>query len=191
MTGLTGGRYHEDYQPGQRVEHRRGHTVCTADNQLLSLLTMNTAQTHFNADSLAGYLDGAFPAPPLNACVALALAVGLTTEDMSENAVSDLGYTALRMPAPVFAGDTLYSASEVLDTGEPSGREDAGVLRYRITARKADGTTVLTVERAVLIKRRSHWQQRDADLVRRVQTPAVELLTAAAPAHPDKETPAP
>lgn len=171
-------RYHEDYRAGDRVIHRRGHTVSVSDNQLLSLLTMNTAQTHYNSDSLATYLDGAFESPLLNACVALALAVGLTSEDMTENALADLGYRALRMPAPLFVADTVYASSDVLSTDEPSARVDAGVLSYRITARKPDGQVVLTVERRALIKRRSHWKDPDEQFSQRAHTAASVLLRA-------------
>lgn len=171
-------RYHEDYAVGQHFAHRRGHTVSTSDNQALSLLTMNTAQTHFNTESMASYMDGAFPAPLLNACVALALAVGLSSEDMSENSLGDLGYSEFRMPAPVFTGDTLYAASEVLAVGQPSRREDAGVLTYRITATKDGGTTVVTVIREVLLKRRSSWLERDSALTRRAHELAAARLSA-------------
>jgi acyl dehydratase len=184
---LTGDdRFFEDYLPGHKFEHRRGHTVTTADNQMLSLLTMNTAQTHFNADSMTGYLGGQFAAPLLNACVALALAAGLTSEDMTENALADLGYPYFRMPAPLFVGDTIYAASEVLTTDEPSGRDDAGVLWYRFTARKTDGALVVDAERRALIKRRVPWQSRHEELAARVHDTAVQLLSDA-PDRPHKE----
>jgi acyl dehydratase len=175
---VTGaGRFFEDYRTGDRVEHRRGHTISAFDNQVLSLLSMNTAQTHFNADSMAGYLNGQFGAPLLNACVALALAVGLTSEDMTENALADLGYPSVRMPAPLFVGDTIYAASKVLDTSEPSGRPDAGILRYQITARKSDGTVVVQADRRALVKRRSPWQAKHDELATRVHEQAVRLIT--------------
>ena len=186
---LTGSdRFFEDYTRGDRFEHRRGHTVAAADNQMLSLLTMNTAQTHFNADSMTGYLGGQFAAPLLNACVALALAAGLTSEDMTENALADLGYPSFRMPAPLFVGDTIYAASEVLSTDEPPARDDAGVLRYRITARKTDGTLVVDTERRALIKRRVPWQSRHEELAARVHGTAVRLLDTA-PGRTGKESP--
>ncbi|GAA1853140.1 hypothetical protein GCM10009836_36530 [Pseudonocardia ailaonensis] len=175
MTVTTAAYYFEDIEPGLVVEHRRGHSVCTADNQLLSLLTMNTAQTHFNRDSLSSYMDGAFPEPLLNACVALALAVGLTTDDLSANALADLGYAEFRMPAPVFVGDSLYAASEVVEVADVPDRADAGGVTYRITARCGD-TTVLTVRRHVLIKRRSHWLARDEEFLRAVHAAGTALL---------------
>ena len=186
---LTGNnRFFEDYSVGDRFGHRRGHTVAAADNQMLSLLTMNSAQTHFNADSMTGYLGGQFAAPLLNACVALALAAGLTSEDMTENSLADLGYPSFRMPAPLSVGDTIYAASEVLRTDEPSGRDDAGIVRYRITARKSDATLVVEAERRALIKRRVPWQSRHEELAARVHSPAVRLLGSAAD-RPGKESP--
>ena len=177
MSGVIGAsRYHEDYTAGQHLDHRRGHTVSNADNQMLSLLTGNTAATHFNSDSMKTYMDGAFSQPLLNACVALALAVGLSSQDMAEAAVADLGYDQFRMPNPIFEGDTLYAASEVLDTTRPSPREDAGVLDYRITCRK-DDTVVLTVTRSVLIKKRAHWAEREGAGSTRVLDAAATLLS--------------
>lgn len=158
-------RYHEDLVAGQRVVHRRGHTVSESDNQFLSLLTMNTAQTHFNHESMATYMDGAFPRPLLNACVALGLAVGLTSEDLTENALADLAIDDVRMPAPVFVGDTLHVESGILATDGPSPRPDAGVLVYALRAHKTvDGApvTVLHATRTVLVKRAASWRERDA-----------------------------
>jgi itaconyl-CoA hydratase len=156
--------YLEDFEPGQVIEHARGHTVSEADNQVLSLLTMNTAQTHFNTDSLRTYLDGSFTAPLLNACVALALAVGLTSEDMSENLLRDVGCDRVRMPQPIVTGDTVYARSTVVAVESCSDRDDAGLLVHDIELRRADGTPVLTARRTVQLKRREAWRERDLAL---------------------------
>jgi itaconyl-CoA hydratase len=170
MTFLSPHRYHEDYAAGDVFRHRRGHTVTESDNHLLSLMTMNTAQTHFNRDYLRSYMDGQYSALLVNAAVVLALAVGLSSEDMSEHAVADLGYRQFAIKAPLFAGDTMYVSSEVLDTSEQSPRPDAGVLCYHLTAMRPDEEIVMTVERRVLIKRRSHWQLRDREFADRLTT---------------------
>ena len=155
-------RYWEDFARGQQITHRRGHTVSEVDNQVLSLLTMNTAQTHFNVESLASYMGGAFDRPLLNACVALALAVGLTSEDMSENMVSEMEIDGFRMPAPVFQGDTLYARSTVLEVRESPDRADAGLLTYDIDMRNAEQVTVVTARRTVLLKKRAAWADSDS-----------------------------
>jgi itaconyl-CoA hydratase len=169
-------RYLEDFEPGQVVEHARGHTVCEADNQVLSLLTMNTAQTHFNTDSLRTYLDGAFTTPLLNACVALALAVGLSSEDMSENLLRDVGCDRVRMPHPVVTGDTVHARSTVVEVGLSPDRDDAGLLVYDVELRRTDGTLVLTARRTVLLKRREAWRERDLALGHRTLGAARALL---------------
>lgn len=170
MTFLSQNRYHENYNSGDVFKHRRGHTVTETDNHVLSLMTMNTSQTHFNRDYLRTYMDGQYPVLLLNACVVLALAVGLSSEDMSEHAVADLGYQRFVITAPLFAGDTMYAKSEVLDTDEHSPRSDAGVLHYALTAHRPDDVLVMRVERRVLIKRRSHWQLRDQEFADRLTT---------------------
>jgi hypothetical protein len=96
---------------------------------------------------------------------------------MTENMLADLGYTALRTHAALFVGDTIYAESEVLETDGLSGREDTGVLRYRITARRPDADVVLTVERRALVKLRCHWQTRDERFAKRAHADAVTLLT--------------
>ncbi len=177
MSITSASRYHEDYAVGQVFKHRRGHTVSATDNQYMSLLTMNTAQTHFNSDFMSSYMEGAFPAPLLNACIALSLSVGLTSEDMSENAITDVGYCEFVMPAPVFVGDTLYVESEVLAIDEPSPRQDAGVLAYRLTTTKASTEeVVVTAIRRVLIKRRSAWYEADATFSAERHSSALHLL---------------
>ena len=167
MAITSTGRYFEDYSVGQRFRHRRGHTISESDNQLLSLLTMNTAQTHFNRESMKSYMGGQFSEPLLNACVALALAVGLSSQDLAENAIAETSITDFTMPAPVFVGDTLYVVSEIVDLGPATGRPDAGSMSYRLRALKnvegATTQTVLEASRTVLVKRRHHWQDRDAE----------------------------
>nr|ACL11842.1 putative dehydratase [Arthrobacter globiformis] len=152
-------RYFEDFAMGQVIAHRRGHTVTEVDNAWLSLLSMNTAQTHFNRDSLADYFDGSFRELPLSAPVALAIAIGLSSEDMSEHALAEVGCTAIRTQSPIVAGDTLMVTSEVIALAD--GPDDgSGRLTYRLSA-TVRGTQVLSAERTVLLKRRSAHEARD------------------------------
>lgn len=156
---MSSERYLEDFTVGDVIRHRRGHTVTEADNEILSLLTMNTAQTHFHRGSLADYFDGSFRELPLSAPVALAIAVGLTSEDMSEHALAEVSCTAIRTPAPIVAGDDLTASSEVLAVGDGPDH-GCGTLAYRITVRSG-GRDVLTAERTVLLKRRAVHAARD------------------------------
>lgn len=171
---MNRGRYLEDFSVGETIDHRRGHTVTEADNELLSLLTMNTAQTHFNRASLPEYFGGAFTELPLSAPVALAIAIGLTSADMSEDAVRDHGCTAFRTPGPIFAGDSLMVSSEVLRVEDDSSSRH-GRLTYRLIAR-VDERVVLSAERTVILKRRSAHEADDADHDERKRVVLTRLL---------------
>lgn len=154
--------YFEDFEVGEIYEHVRGRTVGNEDNLAITHLTLNTAQGHFNLDYMKGLMDGAFSERLVMGAVNLAIIVGLTYEDMSENAIADVAMTGIRLKNPVYKDDTLYATSEVIELSD-SDRADAGLLTYRFVGRKADDTEVATGLRTVLVKRRSHWAHRDGN----------------------------
>lgn len=155
ITGSS--NYFEDFAVGEVYEHVRGRTVTHFDNYTVTHMSMNTAQPHFNLEHSLRLMDGAFPERLVAGPCTIGIVIGLTTQDMSENAFMDLGLTAIKLPSPVFAGDTLYARSEVLELRDSPDRPDAGVMRYRFTGHKADGKVVAEGERIVLLKKRSHW----------------------------------
>jgi acyl dehydratase len=60
----------------------------------------------------------------------------------------------VRLPAPVFAGDTIYAQSEVLETRPSNSRPGQGIVRIKTTGYKQDGTVVIEFERSVLVHSR-------------------------------------
>jgi acyl dehydratase len=62
----------------------------------------------------------------------------------------------VRLPHPVFEGDTLYSSSEVLDARPSRSRPDVGVVTVRTTGVNQDGVVIITFRRTVLVYRRGH-----------------------------------
>ena len=56
------------------------------------------------------------------------------------------------MPAPVFAGDTLYAETEVLAKRVSQSRPTEGIVTVRTTGRNQKGVVVCTFERSVLVK---------------------------------------
>lgn len=146
-------RYFEDFDVGAVYEHRLGRTVTTADNMWFSLLTMNTNPMHVDHQYAA---STAFGRPLVNSCFTLALVTGISVSDVSENALANLGWDKVRLPAPVFEGDTIHARSEVLEARPSESRPNVGVVRVKTTGYNQDGATVIEFERAVLVYRRDH-----------------------------------
>ena len=154
-------RYFEDFSVGQRFKHRRGRTFTQEENMRWTLLTMNTAQAHWNHEHLKDYMDGQFERPLLNAALVIAATVGLTSQDISENSLGDESISKVRISTPVFAGDTLWSTSEILELEPHPSRKDFGCAVYQITACNQNGSTVCELIRTVSVKRKSAWFERD------------------------------
>jgi len=150
---LTGGsNYFEDFNAGDRIKHARGTTVGEVENQLLTKLVMNTAQAHFNEHAMK---DTPFGKRLVFGLVTGSIVMGLATQDIAENVVTELRLDKLRFTAPVFHGDTLYAYTEVLSKTEVE-RDDAGEVTFKHWGVNQDGKVVFEGERTVLIKRRSH-----------------------------------
>ena len=144
------GRYFEDFQPGETIRHPLGRTVSTADNQWFTLMTINTNPIHLDAHYAA---QTEFKKPLVNSTFTLALVVGLSVTDISQHAVN-LGWDDVRMPAPVFEGDTIYARTEVLSKRESKSRPQMGLVEVKTTGFKPDGTTVITFRRSILVYKR-------------------------------------
>jgi itaconyl-CoA hydratase len=154
MTSKTGwtGRVFEDFEVGDVYEHPLGRTVITADNIWFTALTMNPNPIHFD-HAYAALTD--FGKPLVNSCFTIALVTGLSVSDLSQNGVN-LGWDEVRMPKPVFEGDTLYARSEVLEKRESASRPQQGIVRFRTEGYNQDGTVVIEFKRTILVYRAGH-----------------------------------
>jgi itaconyl-CoA hydratase len=94
----------------------------------------------------------------VNSTFTLALVTGLSVADVSQNAVN-LGWDEVRMPAPVFEGDTIYAQTEVLSARESKSRPHMGLVEIKTTGFKQDGTVVMEFRRAILVYKRGHAPQ--------------------------------
>lgn len=145
------GRYFEDFEIGDVYRHPLGRTVLAADNSWFTLLTQNTAPVHFDHHYAA---QTEFGKPLVNSTFTLALVTGQSVTDISQNVFANLGWDEIRLPAPVFEGDTLYSQSEVLSARESRSRPNMGVLEVRTTGYNQDGVVVITFKRTLLVFKR-------------------------------------
>lgn len=150
------GRFFEDFAVGDVYRARLGRTVTQADNIWFTLLTNNTNQLHFNQHYAA---QTEFRKPLVNSVLTLAVTLGLGVEDTSANGFA-LGWDEIRLPNPVFEGDTLYSESEVLEKRESRSHLEWGIVKFRTRGIKQDGTVVIEYVRSVGVWKRAHAPRR-------------------------------
>ena len=122
----------DEYAVGETIDHMDGMTVEEAEHQLATRLYQNTARVHFNQHTEGA---GRFGRRLIYGGHVISLARALSFNGLA-NAVKVVGLNGGRHVAPLFAGDTVYAWSEVLDKAALSGREDAGLLRLRMIATK-------------------------------------------------------
>lgn len=146
------GRFFEDFTAGDIFRSRLGRTVTEADNIQFTLMTNNSNQLHFNREYAK---ETEWGQCLINSTLTLAIVVGLGVADLSENGFA-LGWEDVRLPAPVFPGDTLYSESEVLSTRESKSRPTQGVVRVLTRGLNQRGEVVIEFRRVFMVwKRRS------------------------------------
>ena len=147
------GRVFEDFTVGDVYEHPLGRTILEADNVWFSCLTMNTNPIHVDGEYAA---RTEFKKRLVNSCLTLSLVTGQSVIDLTVNAVANLGWDAVKLPHPVFEGDTIYARSEVLEARESKSRPKAGLVRVQTTGINQDGTTVIEFTRTFMVWKRGH-----------------------------------
>jgi acyl dehydratase len=146
------GRFYEDFTVGDVYRCRIGRTITQADNIWFTLLTNNTNQIHFNQH----YAERTeFGRPLVNSALTLAIVAGLGVADTSENGFA-LGWDEIKLPNPLFEGETIYSESEVLEVRESRSRPQWGIVKFRTRGIKQDGTVVIDYSRSVMVWKRAH-----------------------------------
>jgi itaconyl-CoA hydratase len=147
------GRVYEDFEVGDIYVHPLGRTVLSVDNTWFTLLTQNMNAIHFDHAYAA---QTEFGRPLVDSTFTLALVTGQSVIDLSLNVMANLGWDEVRLPNPVFEGDTIYSRSEVLDKRESKSRSNVGIVRVKTTGFKQDGTIVIEFLRTFMVYKRGH-----------------------------------
>lgn len=145
------GRFFEDFEISDVYPHPLGRTVLTVDNSWFTLLTQNTAPIHFDHHYSA---QTEFGKPLVDSTFTLALVTGQSVTDISQNVMANLGWDKVRLPNPVFEGDTIYSQSEVLEKRASKSRDNVGIVKVETTGFNQDGTVVITFERILMVYKR-------------------------------------
>ena len=147
------GRFFEDFTIGDSYQHPLGRTITTTDNMWFTLLTQNTAPIHVDHHYAA---QTTFGKPLVDSTFTLALVTGQSVTDISQNVFANLGWDEVRLPRPVFEGDTIYSQSEVLQARESASHPDVGIVTVRTTGYNQDGVVVISFKRTVMVYKRGH-----------------------------------
>ena len=123
-----GGRYFDDWQVGDRIDHAIARTVTETDNVLITTLTHNPQPMHLDHEAAAA---SEFGQPLVNSIFTFGLMIGVGVADTTLGTlVANLGYDALKFPHPVFVGDTLRSTSECIALRESKSRPNAGIVTW-------------------------------------------------------------
>jgi len=146
------GRFFEDFAVGDIYRSRLGRTITETDNIQFTMITNNTNQIHFNAHYAS---RTEFKKPLVNSALTLSVIAGLGVSDLSENGFA-LGWDYIKLPHPVFPGDTLYSESEVISVRESKSRPGQGVVKVRTRGLNQHGVVVIEYERSIMVWKKAH-----------------------------------
>jgi itaconyl-CoA hydratase len=147
------GRFFDDFVVGDVYQHPFGRTISETDSTWFTQLTCNTNQNHFNA-----HLAESNPITGgriiVNSGLTVALVLGLSVIDMSQNAVANLGWTDIRLTHPVYVGDTIYAESVCTDKRESSSRPGMGIITMVTRGLNQDGDVIVSWTRSVMVPKR-------------------------------------
>lgn len=147
------GRFFDDFVVGDVYQHPFGRTISEADSTWFTQLTCNTNQNHFNA-----HLAKSNPITGgriiVNSGLTVALVLGLSVIDMSQNAVANLGWDAIKLTHPVYIGDTIYAESICTDLRESSSRPGFGIVTMITRGLNQDGDVIVSWTRSVMVPKR-------------------------------------
>jgi 2-methylfumaryl-CoA hydratase len=163
--------YFEDFEPGTRIEHSRGRTM-TSEHIHLTAVLDNTSQVHCNQFMIdqnpEQYVGGRLL---IFGGIPFVLCLGLSCPDIGDNSLGDLAYSTGRHSAPLFAGDTVFAATEIRGRRDHPTRPDLGILETRLFGHKFERdagaspdappgwkkTPIFELDRELVVKRRSRY----------------------------------
>lgn len=146
------GKFFDEWQIGDRIEHPIRRTVTETDNLLFSTMTHNPQPLHLDAEAARASEFGQIL---VNSTFTFSLLVGLSVgETTLETLVANLGFTDVVTPRPVFIGDTLRAVSEVKELRASKSRPEAGIVTFVHEAINQRGEVVCRCERSALLLRR-------------------------------------
>jgi acyl dehydratase len=143
------GMWFEEFEVGQVVRHAMTRTVTEADNVLFTCLTMNPQPLHLDEQFAKGT---EFGTRVVNSLFTLGLVVGLSVNELTlGTTVANLGFGSIEFPAPVFHGDTIRVATEVISVRPSSSRPGQGIVELEHRGMNQDDVVVVVARRSALM----------------------------------------
>ena len=156
----TYGLYFEDFEIGDVFEHRPGRTITETDGIWGNLLSMNSQQLHFD---LVYASKTEWKRCIVDSTITFSILTGMSVHSVSAKAIANLGWDKVRATYPVFAGDTIYAESKVVAKRESLSRPTQGIVTVETRGFNQDGNQVMVFERTVLVFKRGHSPEAEAN----------------------------
>lgn len=145
------GRWFEQLTVGDVIEHAVTRTVTETDNVLFTCLTMNPQPLHLDAEFSA---SKEFGKPLMNSMYTVGLVVGIAVPELTlGTTIANLGMADVQFPNPVFAGDTIWVETEILETRGSTSRPEAGVVTFEHRGYNQRDELVCRCRRTALMRR--------------------------------------
>jgi len=145
---ISYGNYYEDFVVGRVYKHPLGRTITESDNTWFTLLTMNTNSYHFDKEYSS---QSPYGKVLVNSCLTLSIVTGQSVIDLSQNAFANLGWDDIKLPNPVYVGDTIYSESKILDKRESKTRDYGGIINVSTIGYNQSADIVISLDRKFFV----------------------------------------
>lgn len=156
----SNGPYYDDLKLGEEIIHSDGRTITDSDNIWFTLFTCNNNPVHYNLD----YAKKNFGNPPfngrlvVNSLLVVSIVIGLSVRDTSRNGIM-LEIQDCKVTNPTFAGDTLYSKSEVISKRESKSHPNMGIVTVKTTGFNQNNVQVVECQRTFMLRKRDlNWK---------------------------------
>lgn len=148
---LQYGRFYEELEVGEVIDHPISKTIFESDNNIFSLLTMNHHPVHLDQNYASKTQHGRIL---VVGTLVFSVAVGITVGEISGKAIANLGYEDIKHLNPVFIGDTIHAKTEVLSKRESNSKNDRGIVKVLTIVYNQNDEKVLSFMRSVLLKKK-------------------------------------
>jgi len=150
VSKINVGNFFEDFSIGQKIVHPLPRTISEGDVSLYIAFTGSRFALH-SSDVVANEMG--FEKRPIDDTLMFHLTFGKSVQDISLNAIANLGYAEIAFPNPVYVGDTVSMTSTVIGLKENSNGK-SGVVYVHSIGVNQDGAEVLNFKRWVMVHKK-------------------------------------